>query len=111
DAFLGRMPFTEGETKTVNYLVDRLKAFGLEPGNGNSYIQEVPLVDIHGNPDEQVHLSAGSESADWKLGEDFVVYSEWEQNEVKLDNSEFVFCGYGVVVSEYDLNDFEGIVV
>ena len=34
DDFQGRKPFTVGETKTVNYLVEQFKKFGLEPGNG-----------------------------------------------------------------------------
>jgi len=42
DEFGGRMPFSEGEEKTVNYLMKQFKAVGLEPGNGNSYVQDVP---------------------------------------------------------------------
>ena len=34
DDFQGRLPFTEGEKKTVAYLEDQFKAIGLEPGNG-----------------------------------------------------------------------------
>ena len=46
DSFMGRKPFTEGETKTIAYLQQQFKAVGLEPGNGDSYIQEVPMVSI-----------------------------------------------------------------
>ncbi|MFN3840191.1 MAG: peptidase M28, partial [Cyclobacteriaceae bacterium] len=46
DAFMGRMPFTEGETKTLAYLEEQLKQLGIEPGNGSTYLQEVPLVNI-----------------------------------------------------------------
>lgn len=109
DQFLGRMPFTEGETITVNYLVDRMKAFGLEPGNGDSYIQRVPLVDIKGSPDPMVKIECKNDQLDWTLGEDFVAYSEQEVEEIALEDSEFIFCGYGVVAPEYDWNDFEGL--
>ena len=34
DSFMGRKPFTEGETKTISYLQQQFKAVGLEPGNG-----------------------------------------------------------------------------
>ena len=34
DDFTGRKPFTEGETKTINYLKEQFAAAGLEPGNG-----------------------------------------------------------------------------
>lgn len=109
DAFLGRMPFTNGETKTVAYLVDQMKRFGLEPGNGDSYIQSVPLVDIKGSPDSKTTLKSASSSLEWNLGEDYVVYSEHEMDEVQLDNSELVFCGYGAVAPEYDWNDFKDL--
>src|SRR4051812_42274901 len=46
DAFMGRKPFSEGETKTINYLKDQFTAVGLEPGNGDSYFQDVPMVKI-----------------------------------------------------------------
>ena len=109
DAFLGRMPFTEGETLTVNYLVERMKDFGLEPGNGDSYTQLVPLVDIKGDPDGQTTVKGDNGSLQWTLGDDYVAYSEHEVEEVVLDNSELIFCGYGAVAPEYDWNDFEGL--
>ena len=46
DSFMGRKPFSEGETKTINYLKEQFMAVGLEPGNGDSYFQEVPMVKI-----------------------------------------------------------------
>ena len=30
DEFMGRMPFTEGETKTIAYLQEEIKKLGLE---------------------------------------------------------------------------------
>ena len=49
DEFMGRMPFSEGEVKTVNYLKDEFSKLGLEPGNGDSYYQDVPMVEIAGS--------------------------------------------------------------
>ena len=46
DSFQGRRPFTVGETRTVDYLQKEFTSLGLEPGNGNSYLQDVPLVEI-----------------------------------------------------------------
>jgi hypothetical protein len=56
DSFQGRRPFTAGETRTIDYLVKSYTASGLEPGNGNSYTQDVPLVEISpvGTPTLQV---------------------------------------------------------
>ena len=44
DEFEGRGPSTPGEEKTVNFLVERFKSLGLQPGNGASFFQQVPLV-------------------------------------------------------------------
>src|SRR5436305_1369921 len=45
DEFEGRAPGSPGEEKTVNFLIQRFKELGLQPGNPNgSFIQDVPLV-------------------------------------------------------------------
>src|SRR4026207_1109412 len=46
DEFQGRRPFTAGETRTVDYLSKSFANLGLEPSNGSSYFQDVPLVEI-----------------------------------------------------------------
>src|SRR3954447_5708181 len=62
DAFQGRKPFTAGETKTINYLKNKFQSLGLEPGNGNSYFQDVPMVNIVSKaaPTMQVQTPKGS---------------------------------------------------
>lgn len=109
DEFLGRKPFTEGETKTVAYLVDRFKAYGLQPGNGDSYIQNVPMVELTANPSQTMTISGGKEEVTLEVLKDFVVYTEKVEDNVALDNSDLVFAGYGVVAPEYGWNDYEGL--
>ena len=46
DAFEGRAPGTPGEEKTLALLTEKFAAAGLEPGNGDSWFQDVPLVSI-----------------------------------------------------------------
>ena len=108
DEFMGRMPFSEGETKTVDYLEKEFSALGLEPGNNGSYFQEVPLVEITGTPSETMQIT-GAEDFDLTFFEDFVANTTKVVDEVGLDNSELVFAGYGIVAPEYDWNDYEGI--
>src|SRR2546428_5930682 len=50
DSFGGRAPSSRGEQKTVAYLRDEFTSIGLEPGNGKSFFQDVPLVEINGRP-------------------------------------------------------------
>lgn len=109
DSLQGRKPFTEGETKTIAYLQKQFKAAGLEPGNGDSYIQEVPMVNIQTTaaPDMQVSTSKGS----FKLKglEDYVIWTDKITDKVSFDKDEVVFAGYGVVAPEYDWNDYAGL--
>src|SRR5258708_30602529 len=45
DDFEGRKPGTPGEEKTVAYLVEQFRKLGLKPGNGESFLQRVPMVE------------------------------------------------------------------
>ena len=109
DDFLGRKPFTEGEVKTVNYLKDEFKKLGVLPGNGTSFFQDVPMVEITGTPSEKMIISGKNESFDLEYLKDFVTTTNKSEPDVNLDNSELVFAGYGIVAPEYGWNDYEGM--
>ncbi|WP_462250941.1 M28 family metallopeptidase [Ekhidna sp.] len=109
DDFQGRKPFTEGETKTVNYLVDQFKAYGLEPGNGDSYTQDVPMVELTASPSEVMTVEGNGQTVELKVLDEFVAYTEKVVESTSIDASELVFAGYGVVAPEYDWNDYEGL--
>jgi Zn-dependent M28 family amino/carboxypeptidase len=109
DDFLGRKPFTAGEVITVNYLKDEFEKLGLLPGNGDSYFQDVPMVEITGAPSEYMVISGtqGSFNLDYLM--DFVATTNKPVTNVGLENSELVFAGYGIVAPEYGWNDYKGI--
>src|SRR5688572_25349233 len=51
DAFEGRAPGTQGERRTTDYIVEQLRARGLEPaGENGSWLQPVGLVERHAGP-------------------------------------------------------------
>ena len=109
DDFQGRRPFTEGETKTISYLQAQCQALGLEPGNGNSFLQQVPLVEIKpkGTPEPSVQSKQGK--MDFKNMEDFVIFTERTDTSISIDNAGLVFAGFGVVAPEYNWNDYAGL--
>ena len=110
DGFEGRKPFTAGETKTINYLKSEFEKLGLKPGNGDSYFQEVPMVDIKSTPsDLSIKTSNGNAGVSLKYLDDFVGASRHVTDQVKVENSEMVFAGYGIVAPEYKWNDYEGL--
>jgi len=107
DSFLGRKPFTKGEKKTLDYLKTQFEEKGVEPGNDGSYFQEVPLVELDASPSETMTVSGENSTLEFKLGEDFVAYTERVSDSVGIQESELVFAGYGVVAPEYNWNDYE----
>ena len=82
---------------------------GVEPGNGDSYLQNVPLVEITGKPDQEMLLESQQHSITLKYKQDFVTYSERIEPDLKVEDSEVIFCGFGVSAPEYDWNDFTDI--
>lgn len=109
DSFEGRKPFSPGETKTVAFLEHAFKQLGLEPGNGSSYVQDVPMVEITPYADAVMKVQSPKGSFDLKKTEDFVVSTERTDSVISFDNDELVFAGYGVVAPEYNWNDYAGI--
>ncbi len=109
DEYEGRKPFTIGETKTIGYLKQEFEKLGLKPGNGESYFQEVPMVDIKSTPTGFTIAKSNGQSAGLTYLDDFVAASRHVKDEVKIDNSEMVFVGYGIVAPEYKWNDYEGL--
>jgi Zn-dependent M28 family amino/carboxypeptidase len=109
DEFAGRLPGTKGEELTVKYLVDQFKAIGLKPGNTDgSYVQKVPLVGITPTPAPMVFKKgARQERLKWK--DDFVAFTKRVVPTARLDNSELVFVGYGVVAPEFNWDDYKGV--
>ena len=105
DEFEGRLPTTAGEKKTLDFLVSEFKRLGLEPGNGDSYLQAVELMEITADPN--MTMTIGDHTFDYKT--DMVAGSKREQDVVTLTDSELVFVGYGIHAPEYDWNDYEGL--
>ncbi|RXK85986.1 M28 family metallopeptidase [Filimonas effusa] len=109
DSFLGRKPFGEGETRTINYLKEQFQVAGLEPGNKDGYFQEVPMVKIStmASPAMQVQSAKGNFTL--KGFEDYVIWTDKTDSVISLKNSELIFAGYGVVAPEYNWNDYAGL--
>ncbi|MDP2562904.1 M28 family metallopeptidase [Psychrobium sp. 1_MG-2023] len=105
DEFAGRAPSSLGEKLTLEYLTKEFEAVGFKPGNGDSFLQEVPLVSLEASTD--MALSIGGK--DYQYGPDMVMSSSRITELSELKESELVFVGYGVNAPEYNWNDYEGI--
>lgn len=109
DDFEGRKPFTNGETKTINYLKSEFEKLGLEPANGGSFFQEVPMVEINSMPENKMVIKGKGSNLTLNYLTDFVAGTRRVQDEVSITNSPLVFAGYGIVAPEYGWNDYEGL--
>jgi Zn-dependent M28 family amino/carboxypeptidase len=109
DSFQGRKPFTLGETRTLDYLQNKFRSQGLEPGNGNSYLQDVPMVEITPNADSLMKVESAKGSFNLHRFTDYVLTTENTDSVISLDRDELIFAGYGVVAPEYNWNDYAGI--
>ncbi len=109
DDFMGRKPFTEGEEKTIYYLESELKTMGVAPGNGDSYFQDVPLVEITGEQSAEMTVKGKGGTMRFQPNKDVVGYTERVEEVVGITDSELVYAGYGIVAPEYDWNDYDGL--
>ncbi|GAA4463838.1 M28 family metallopeptidase [Nibrella saemangeumensis] len=109
DEYQGRKPFTEGETKTINYLKAQFAAAGAEPGNGDSYFQDVPMVNIATEAAPTMQVQGPKGSFQLKGYDDYVIWTNKTNPTITLDKAELVFAGYGVVAPEYNWNDYAGL--
>ncbi|WP_338424427.1 M28 family peptidase [Sphingopyxis kveilinensis] len=94
DAFEGRAPGTDGEDRTIAYIVGEWAKAGLQavPGSATPWLQPVPFVETQALGGTGTFKVNGR---DFALGDDGVVVSGREAS-VTLAGVPAVFVGYGV---------------
>lgn len=109
DSYEGRAPGSAGEEKTVTYLIDQFKKAGLEPGNNGEWTQDVPLVEITAKNVSALSIAnKGGKAISFAYGSEYVIASYRETPKTKIDQSEMVFVGHGIVAPEKGWNDYAG---
>jgi Zn-dependent M28 family amino/carboxypeptidase len=109
DLLEGRGPATRGDELARAYVASRFEGMGLEPaGPGGAWQQPFDLVGIRTKSPEALRVSRGAESVTWRFSEDYVAFSGVARPEVRLQDAEVVFAGYGIVAPEYQWDDFKG---
>lgn len=105
DEFGGRLPATPGEKLTLDYLTQQFAALGFKPGNGDSYLQAVPMVAITADPN--MTLTLGKRQLAYKT--DMVMGTSRVSHQQAINDSPLVFVGYGINAPEYGWNDYQGL--
>src|SRR5688500_14812781 len=86
DEYLGRKPFTEGETKTIHYIQKQFGDLGLEPGNGNNYFQDVPMVSIRATADSVMQVQSSKGNFTLKAFDDYVIWTDRTESSQSFNN-------------------------
>jgi Zn-dependent M28 family amino/carboxypeptidase len=108
DEFEGRAPGSKGEELSIKYIADQFKTIGLKPGNPDgTYFQEVPLAGIKSAPTASFVL--GEQTTTLNYPDDYVASSARLQEQIKVNNSDIVFVGYGIVAPEYGWDDYKNV--
>ncbi len=116
DAFEGRGPATQGETKTVDYIIQQMQAGGLEPGGPmvdgkRAWVQDVPLLRSEittGTPD--LSMTIAGAKVPLTQGNEIAIRAPLDGSKtVDLTDAPLVFVGYGVKAGERNWDDFKGV--
>ncbi|WP_034159567.1 M28 family metallopeptidase [Sphingomonas sp. ERG5] len=111
DEYEGRAPGTAGERKTIEFLIARFKAMGLEPGGDKGgWTQAVPLIHTRIGTGGSISLGVAN-------GQPMALAQSTEINlttvrdtpRIDIAAAPMVFVGYGVNAPEAGWDDFKGV--
>src|SRR5256885_1760239 len=107
DLLEGRAPATRGGRLAEEYIASQLKAFGVQPGVGDSsYFQRVPIDVVKADPNTINVTASGKANAKLRFTNDVVVWPG-SATEASSAHGELVFVGYGASAPEYKWDDFK----
>ncbi|WP_296596561.1 M28 family metallopeptidase, partial [Phenylobacterium sp.] len=115
DEFEGRAPASEGEKKTIAYLIEQMKAAGLQPAGdkqkdgARAWTQDVPLVRSATKGPVNASVTVNGQTTAWTQGEQIAVRATMIGDHLTVKDAPVVFVGYGVKAPERNWDDFKGM--
>lgn len=109
DEFQGRFPGTLGEERTAGYLEEQFKMVGAKPGNGDSYFQNVPLIQIANDQKLKLKVKGIKGEMEFDYSKDFIGGTPQPKEKIELSNLDIVFVGFGINAPEYGWNDYADV--
>lgn len=107
DEFMGRAPGTEGETKTVDYLIKRFTDLGLEPGGRDGkWTDPVTLKHSVVTGVRTLNVQSDGLTIPIEQGRDIEISSANPRPTITVEDAPVVFVGFGVTAPERDWDDF-----
>jgi Zn-dependent M28 family amino/carboxypeptidase len=112
DDFEGRAPATRGEDLTVDYLIGQLEEMGIDPGmSDGTYTQAVPLLSQSvDRSNATFNIRKNGEVVDQlDYSMEFMAWPSNEAAEVRIQDAEVVYVGYGIQAPEFDWDDYKDV--
>ena len=110
EAFEGRAPGTPGEEKTVNYLIDKMAAMGLEPGGTDgSWTQDVAMMRTQVKSPIAMTFTTGAGRLALEQGISASIDTAGSSTRVTAEKIPVVFVGFGTHAPEQDWDDYGDI--
>jgi len=111
DLLQGRKSGSFGEKVATQYIARPIQSYGLKPGvdNGKSYFQEMTLVGVEMNNDMVLKAYTKDKSIDFNFYTEFIGFSGIREKEIKIQDADVIFVGYGIEAPEYEWNDYKNI--
>ena len=108
--FAGRAPGGPGEPLTIDYLIGRFQALGLQPaGDNGGWTQQVALNRFVVPDDASFTLTAGGVDRALAQTIDIMATSQRPVDRITISKAPLVFVGYGVSAPERGWDDFKGV--
>jgi len=104
----GRNPGTEGGQLAKNYISNKFSETNLKTF-GNSYFHEVPAVSSNVMDSSFFTISFRDKDRKLNYGSEVVFWSKRNLKNQRINSSDLVFVGYGIVAPEFGWNDYEDI--
>jgi len=106
DLLEGRGTGTRGDQLARTYLATQMQSFGLQPGNGDSWEQPVPILGITSEVTETLTARGTDGEASFTAPDDFTAVAGNAAASVAWRDAELVFVGYGIHAPEQQWDDF-----
>ena len=110
DEYGGRAPMSSGEKLTLTFIEQQFRSIGLQPLFGDSFRQPVDIISIQADP-ATANMTFHLKNSDRPVAyaDEMVVATQRAIPESRVENSEVVFVGYGIVAPEYAWNDYADV--
>jgi len=113
DLLEGRAPGAHGDQVARQYIATQFAMLGLQPAAGDgSYFQRFDMLGITSAVSKTMTIfDAGGKALSLNYWDEFIAFTGVQDTIAKVENTEIVFVGYGIVAPEQKWDDYKNVEV